>query len=171
LCLVRALDILKRERGLLPRVSWAGQRWRSGDNGDYLTEVESEIARCGLTSQWDWLDQRKDIAALLGGHDALVHPSYGEGLPNVVCEAMACGRPVILSDTLDHPRLVTNGVNGFLFDWHDPADLARKIDTFSGLPWGERRAMGNRGRDFAEKNLSLDRYVDEFERLLSGLVR
>lgn len=170
LCLARALDILNKEHGLRPKVSWAGQRWRSGDNGDYLAEIEREIDRNGLSAQWEWLDQRKDIAALLGQNDVLVHPSYGEGLPNVVCEAMACGRPVILTDTLDHPRLVENGLNGFLFDWRDPADLARKIKAFADLPPEGRRRMGERGRAFAEKNLSLERYVDDFERLLLGLV-
>jgi len=171
LCLVRALDVLKNEHGLRPRVSWAGQRWTSGDNGAYLEEMDREIAGRGLSPQWHWLDQRKDIPALLGQHDILVHPSFGEGLPNVVCEAMACGRPVILSDTLDHPRLVTDGVNGFLFDWRDPVDLARKIKRFADLSQGERRRMGESGRAFAEKNLSMERYVGDFERLLSELVR
>lgn len=171
LCLVRALDLLKREHGLQPNVSWAGHRWRSGDNGVYLAEMESEIARLGLIPQWDWLDQRTDISVLLNQSDVLVHPSYGEGLPNVVCEALACGRPVILSDTLDHPRLVADGANGYLFDWRDPLDLARKIKLFYDLSPDERRRMGDNGRTFAEKNLSMDRYVGEFENLFIELTR
>jgi len=133
--------------------------------------MEAGIERSGLSGQWEWLDQRTDIAELFGRHDVLVHPSYGEGLPNVVCEAMACGRPVILSDVLDHPRLVTDGVNGYLFDWRDPAQLADKIKAFGELAPDERRRMGERGRAFAEKNLSLARYVGEYDELLSGLVR
>jgi len=171
LCLVRALDILQKDRGLRPRVSWVGQRIRTGDRGAYLREMESEIQGDGLSGQWAWLDQRTDIADLFGRHDVLVHPSYGEGLPNVVCEAMACGRPVILSDVLDHPRLVTNGVNGYLFDWRDPADLARKIEAFHTLSLDERLRMGQRGRAFAEKNLTMARYVGEYDELLSAVVR
>lgn len=171
LCLVRALDILRREHDLRPRVSWAGQRMRSGDRGNYLRAMEEEIQRSGLSQQWEWLDQRTDIAALLGQHDVLVHPSYGEGLPNVVCEAMACGRPVILSNTLDHPKLVTDGVNGYLFDWRDPDDLARKIKKFINQSKIERHAMGDMGRAFAEKNLSLERYVSDYEQILFGVVQ
>ena len=171
LCLVRALDILRREGDLRPRVSWAGQRTRSGDRGAYLQAMEAEIQSSGISPQWEWLDQRTDIADLFGRHDVLVHPSYGEGLPNVVCEAMACGRPVILSNVLDHPRLVADGVNGFLFDWDDPADLAGKIRRFMALGPDERHRMGQAGRAFAEKNLSLERYVGEYDELLSGLVR
>lgn len=171
LCLVQALDILKREHGLRPHVSWVGQRTRAGDRGAYLRDMEDLIRSAGLSDQWDWLDQRTDVAELFGRHDVLVHPSYGEGLPNVVCEAMACGRPVILSNVLDHPRLITDGVNGFLFEARDPGDLARKIRAFQALPPAERQRLGASGRDFAEKNLTLERYVGEYEELLQGLVR
>lgn len=170
LCLVQALDILKRDHGLRPRVSWAGQRTRTGDRGAYLKEMEDLIESAGLSGQWDWLDQRTDVADLFARHDVLVHASYGEGLPNVVCEAMACGRPVILSDVLDHPRLVADGVNGFLFDARDPRDLARRIRDFQALPPSERQRLGMNGRDFAEKNLTLGRYIGEYEDLLAGLI-
>ncbi len=55
---------------------------------------------------------------------------------------MSCARPVIISDTLDHPLLVTPGENGFLFDYRDPADLAEKIKIFASLPLEARREMG-----------------------------
>jgi GalNAc-alpha-(1->4)-GalNAc-alpha-(1->3)-diNAcBac-PP-undecaprenol alpha-1,4-N-acetyl-D-galactosaminyltransferase len=171
LCLVRALDILGKDHGLRPRLSWAGNRIVSGDTWNYLSAMEDEIRHLGLSQQWQWLDQRIDIITLLHHHDVLVHPSYGEGLPNSVCEAMACGRPVIVSDTLDHPRLVRDGINGFLFDWRNPADLARKIKAFYDLSGDERHRMGENGRDFAEKNLSMERYVSDFEQILSEVVK
>jgi glycosyltransferase involved in cell wall biosynthesis len=133
--------------------------------------MERELQSSGIAEQWVWLDQRTDIPDLFRRHDVLVHPSRGEGLPNVVCEAMACGRPIILSDVLDHPRLVTEGVNGFLFDWRDPAALAARIKAFYAMSPDERRRMGENGRAFAEKNLSLDRYVGEYEQLLSAVAR
>ena len=95
----------------------------------------------------------------------LVHPSFGEGLPNVVCEALACARPVIVSDLLDHRYLVEHGKNGFLFDHEDPSDLAEKIHMFSKLSLDERKKMGLQGRKFAEENLSLDRFTDDYEHL------
>jgi GalNAc-alpha-(1->4)-GalNAc-alpha-(1->3)-diNAcBac-PP-undecaprenol alpha-1,4-N-acetyl-D-galactosaminyltransferase len=170
LCLVQALDILRREHGLRPRVSWVGERVMRGDHGRYARTMDTEIDRAGLSGQWHWLGQRKDVVPLLHGHDVLVHPSYGEGLPNAVCEAMACGRPVIVSNTLDHPKLVENGRSGLLFDWRDPADLARKIKAFSNLPRDERRRMGLMGRAYAENNLSIERYVSDFEAVLSRAV-
>ena len=171
LCLVRALDILQKQYGLLPRVNWVGQRVRHGDHLKYLLSMEDEIRRFGLSEQWQWLDQRTDIIALLHQHDVLVHPSYGEGVPNVVCEALACGRPVIVSNALDHPYLVKDGVNGFLFDWRDPDDLGRKIKAFYDLSRDERHRMGEMGRELAEKDLSIERYVTDFERVLFEAVK
>jgi len=171
LCLVRALDILRKQYGLLPRVSWVGQRVMHGDRLKYLLAMEDEIKRFGLSEQWQWLNQRTDIINLLHQHDVLIHPSYGEGLPNVVCEAMACGRPLIVSNTLDHPYLVRDGVNGFLFNWQDPDDLAGKLKVFYDLSRSERHRMGEMGRDFAEKNLALERYVSDFEQIISQVVK
>jgi glycosyltransferase involved in cell wall biosynthesis len=141
-----------------------------GDRLMYLNEMKQAIERYGLGEQWQWLNQRSDIVNQLHHHDVLVHPSFGEGLPNVVCEALACARPVIVSDTLDHNRLVSNGESGYLFDYQDPSDLAEKIKMFIRLTPDERRKMGQCGREFAEEHLSLERFVDEYERLFLGLL-
>ena len=170
LCLVEALSILRQQYNLLPCVTWIGQRVMCGERLKYLNQMEQRIAEYGLAQQWQWLDQRSDIVSQLHRHDALVHPSYGEGLPNVVCEALACARPVIVSNTLDHPRLVQNGSSGYLFNWRDPSDLARKIVLFNNLSTEERTQVGQHGRAFAEEHLSLDRFVDEYERLFRLLL-
>jgi glycosyltransferase involved in cell wall biosynthesis len=171
LCLVEALGILRQQYNLLPCATWIGQRVMSGERLRYLNQMEQKIAEYGLERQWQWLDQRSDIVSQLHQHDVLVHPSYGEGLPNVVCEALACARPVIVSDTLDHPRLVQHGTSGYLFSWRDPSDLARKIIMFNNLSTEERSQMGQHGRAFGEEHLSLDRFVDDYERLFQTLLQ
>jgi glycosyltransferase involved in cell wall biosynthesis len=170
LCLVEALNLLnKKDKGLF-HVSWIGQRVMAGERLVYLREMEAKIEQYSLGEYWHWLDQRTDIVEQLQQHDVLVHPSYGEGLPNVVCEALACGRPVILSNTLDHPRLVQDGQSGYLFDWRDASDLAEKITRFTELSGEERACLGKKGRQFAEAHLSMDRYVDEYEKLFMNLL-
>ena len=171
LCLVEALHILREKYHLAPHVDWIGQRLRMGERLEYLNAMDSKIAEYGLKSQWQWLDQRSDIVDQMQQHDLLVHPSYGEGLPNVVCEALACGRPVVVSDVLDHARLVQDGVSGYLFNVDQPAELAERIAQFSALSAEERRAMGQSGRRFAEENLSLSRFVNDYDRLFQSLKR
>lgn len=170
LCLVESLNILRKQYNLMPTVTWIGQKVMTGDRLRYLNEMEEKIQAYNLETQWHWLGQRTDIVQQLHQHDVLIHPSYGEGLPNVVCEALACARPVIVSNTLDHPRLVQDRESGYLFDWQDPYDLAKKIKTFSDLPLEERNEMGQKGRQYAEKNLLIDRYLDDYERLFFDIL-
>jgi glycosyltransferase involved in cell wall biosynthesis len=169
LCLIEALHVLRYLYGLLPTVSWIGRKDMAGHRLAYLREMERMIREYHLESQWQWLGERSDIVQQLQQHDVLVHPSYGEGLPNAVCEAMACARPVIISNTLDHPMLIKDGQSGYLFDWQDPRDLAQKIKIFSDLSLTQRKEMGLRGRRYAEQNLSIDRYVADYECLFSKI--
>ncbi len=170
LCLIEALRILKNKFALFPQVDWIGQRVMVGNRLTSLLEMEQALNLYGLENQWCWWDQRIDIINQLYQHDVLVHPSFVEGLPNVVCEALACGRPVIVSNTLDHPYLVQDGQSGYLFDWQNPSDLAEKIRLFGELSSDERANLGRNGRRFAELHLSMDRYIDEFEKLFLDVI-
>jgi glycosyltransferase involved in cell wall biosynthesis len=103
-------------------------------------------------------------------HDALIHPAYFEGLPNSVCEALASGLPVLISNTLDHPLLVQDGVSGLLFDPYSPVAIANAIQCFAKLDDTERCKMSQSARLYAEKELSLDKCVEKYEHLLSRIV-
>jgi glycosyltransferase involved in cell wall biosynthesis len=164
-CLVQALVILQEEYQIHPIVNWVG---RVGDDA-YFNAINDDIKQNLLTKQWNWLFERHDIVDLLQQHHALVHPSYREGLPNVVCEALACGCPVIVSNILDHPLLVQDGISGFLFDWQSPADLASAIYKIYNLSLSERLHMGQSGRTYAKANLSLQQYISNFESLIQKL--
>ncbi len=170
LCLIEALNILGRQYKFYPSVTWIGQKVMFGERLVYLNQMDAKISSYGLGNQWQWLGQRSDIVQQMHEHDVLIHPSYGEGLPNVVCEALACARPVIISNTLDHTRLVRHNDNGLLFDYRSPEDLAEKIRQFSDLPPEARQAMGKSGRRFAEDHLSLDRFINEYEHLFASLL-
>jgi len=170
LCLIEALNILRQRDGLILYVDWIGQLVMMGERLQNLNDMNQTIDNYSLRHQWAWLYQRSDIVEQLHQHDVLVHPSYVEGLPNVVCEALACARPVIVSDTLDHAQLVQDGKSGFLFDHEDPIDLANKIKLFLNLPIAERREMGQNGRRFAESHLSKDRLTDDYERLFIAVL-
>jgi GalNAc-alpha-(1->4)-GalNAc-alpha-(1->3)-diNAcBac-PP-undecaprenol alpha-1,4-N-acetyl-D-galactosaminyltransferase len=170
LCLVKALHILGQRDGLYPRVDWIGKLPTGGEQLVHLEEINQAMRDHGLTEQWQWLGQRTDIVDQLHNHDVLVHPSYIEGLPNAVCEALACARPVIVSDIPEHSILVQHGKSGYLFDYDDPPDLADKIKMVALLSAADRKEMGQSGRKYAEDHLSLDRLVDEYECLFDEVL-
>ena len=108
----------------------------------------------------NFLGVRHDIAELLAGSTFLIHTADEEGCPNVVMEAMACGRAVIATDAGDVPRLVEDGKTGFVVRRGDDATLVErmvKLITDQDLC----RSMGEAGRAKAEREFGLDRLVAE----------
>jgi GalNAc-alpha-(1->4)-GalNAc-alpha-(1->3)-diNAcBac-PP-undecaprenol alpha-1,4-N-acetyl-D-galactosaminyltransferase len=171
LSLVEALIVLRDKYQIRPQVSWVGRHvYSSVEGSTYFQEMEAAIDSGEVRSQWVWLNERDDIPTLLGQHHALVLPSRWEGLPNVVCEALACGRPVIVSNTLDHPFLVQEGITGYLFDWQDSQNLAAAIYALYQMSAQARHEMGLNGRRFAEQHLSLERLVSDYENLFAKMV-
>ena len=65
----------------------------------------------------------------------LVLPSYREGVPNVIMEALASGTPVIATSVGGIPEIVVNGLNGILLDSHQPIDIVKAIKHFSTREW------------------------------------
>ena len=100
-------------------------------DGAMRPAIQSLIDRHGLNHRiviTGWLDAG-GIQAQLREARALVVPSLSEGLPVVIMEAMAMGRPVIAPYLAGIPELVIDGKNGWLFPAGDAAALARAISV------------------------------------------
>ncbi|MGY0557196.1 glycosyltransferase [Lysobacter sp. A421] len=79
------------------------------------------------------------VAEWIGASDVLTLPSWSEGYPNVVVEAIACGCPVVVSDVGGAGEIV-NPRSGILVPPRDPAALERALDTALASDW-DRAAM------------------------------
>jgi len=168
--LAKALTINRDRYNLKPIVRWVGKRDNSEVGRKAFTEISDYLDRNFLKEHWEWLGERSDVPELLRQHDALIHPSFYEGLPNVVCEALSCGLPVLASNVCDHPCLVEDGVSGLLFDPHSPESIAIAIDKFYRASNEKKHGMGRAARTFAETNLSVTIFADNYEKLFSSLI-
>jgi len=164
---IRALGICIQQHAVDVQVSWVG---KVGSKRERKIAMEM-LSECQFSNHWVWLGERRDIAELMNRSDALILPSLWEGLPNVICEAMACGLPVLCSSVSDLSRMIEDGVQGFLLDPNDPQQMAQAIWRFGSLNEQERRTMGLTGRHYAEKELGLDRFVDQYEQLLFSVAK
>jgi glycosyltransferase involved in cell wall biosynthesis len=88
-----------------------------------------------------------DIRPFLSEADCVVLPSFfGEGVPRILLEAAAMGKPIITTDFVGCREVVQNGYNGLLCKPKNTDSLVDAIYTFLALSPAERQMMGLKGR-------------------------
>lgn len=100
-------------------------------------------------------------AEAIAGFDILAHPSFHEGFPNVVLEAMRAGKPVVASRLMGIPEQVEEGVTGLLTEPGDAAGLARALESLLADP-ARARALGEAGRRRFLANFTVTHMRDAF---------
>lgn len=112
-----------------------------GGPDDYAAELRRLADELGLASRVIWTGVRTDVAALYNAFDIVTLSSrYGEGFPNVVGEAMACGLPCVVTDVGDAARVV--GDTGIVVPIETPRALA---DGWRAVLAGGPQARAERG--------------------------
>ncbi len=99
--------------------------------GSLKDELQQEINESGLQDVIRLLGFRTDIRQLLQVADLFVLPSFEEGMPMALLEAMASKTPVLVTPVGDIPQLVQDGVSGIIVKIDDADDLARGIKQFA----------------------------------------
>lgn len=116
----------------------------------------AEIERWHAEGVIDYLGEAPDVRPFLHDSTVYVLPSYREGTPRTVLEAMACGRAVITTDAPGCRETVTPGDNGFLVPVGDAPALAEAMERFILEP-ELARSMGLRSRALAEEKYDVRR--------------
>ena len=167
---IRAMALLHEKGARVPEVSWVGQRDTSPAGLAYCRQVDQLLEGLPeIRKRWHWLGLQSDTRQSLGEHHALIHASFYEGLPNVVCEALATGLPVLASNVCDHPLLVADGERGFLFDPTDPKSIAAGIGRLTELDAVAWRRLARNARRYSEDNLGIEKMVAAYESLFARL--
>lgn len=108
----------------------------------------------------EWQGHSSDIAKCFMESTIVVLPSfYGEGMPKVLLEAAACGRPVVTTNVPGCRDAVVDGVTGFLVEPRDGSALAERIEELLCDP-AMRDHMGVAARQLAEERFSVTSIVD-----------
>jgi glycosyltransferase involved in cell wall biosynthesis len=164
--LLMALHVLKVSHPS-PRlcVDWHGNQKAEPE---VLREVQGGITHLGLEGTFRVHPPADNIHDLMSQADAVMLPSFYEGLPNAVCEGMALGKPILMSAVCDAGYLVKEGVNGFLFDPHSPESIADAIGRFAKLSREERTSMGRASRVRAEVLFDVNTVVEHYLRVLEA---
>lgn len=161
LIFLEALYSLKR-KGISIHVDWFGYI----DNIDYYEKCLKKIDKLQLTNIFSFKEPTENIIKEYQKSDVFCLPSIYEGYPNVLCEAMSCGLPVLCGNVCDNPRIVRNYINGLLFNPHDANDIAAKIEYFYFLSPQKKEAMGNISRAYAVKDFSKKTFIEKYEKII-----
>lgn len=103
----------------------------------------------------EYLGPTDDVRPLLRECSVYCLPSYREGTPRTVLEAMAIGRSIITTDTAGCRETVMDGVNGWLVPVRDPAALAQAMEKFC-RDEDLARTMGLRSRELAAEKYDVN---------------
>lgn len=133
---------------------------------EYANELRREAQAWGLTDWLVWAGGRNDMAAVYSAFDVACSSSFGEGFPNVVAEAMACGRPCVVTDVGDSATIVGNA--GLIVPPRDPAALASALTMMLSMSLKERNELGTRALQCITNRFSKDQLLDATERGLFG---
>jgi glycosyltransferase involved in cell wall biosynthesis len=134
----------------------------------HVEDYSDQAASRGLGDRIVFLGHRDDIPDLLAAADIVTLPSFYEGLPYAISEAMAASLPVIATRVGGIPEMIEDPASGLLIDRGDAPALAACLVRLAGDP-GLRRHMGARARQLAEDRFSLDHMLDESEAFLTSL--
>lgn len=128
-------------------------------------ELVGQVERLGLQRRVHLLGERSDLPVLTASLDVAVSSSsFGEGFPNVVGEAMACGVPVVATDIGDTAWVM--GDTGVRVPAGDPARLAAACLNILKLSREERLQLGAEGRLRIKEQFSLAEVLSRFDSLL-----
>jgi glycosyltransferase involved in cell wall biosynthesis len=158
------LEILRatRERDIDAVLCMVGD----GPDRERLEQVAHDL---GIARSTYFVGYQTDIAGYYRLFDAFVLPSVNEGTPVSAIEALASGTPVVATRVGGVPDVVTDGVDGFLVPPRDTEAAADRLAQLARDP--ELRArLGETGRANAQARYSVERLVDDVDRLYRELL-
>ena len=133
-------------------------------------DYEARIKEAEKAHQFKMIPFSSDIHPYIREADAIVHPSYHEGMSNVLMEASATARPVIASNISGCREIVDDGRSGILFEPRSLDALTAALDKFMNMDEGARREMGKAARSLVEQKFDrrsiILTYINEIKQII-----
>jgi len=137
---------------------------------DYKNELINLIRLNKLTDKVVFTGWRKDALEIVSLMDILVHPSLSEGFGRAVLEAMALGKPVVVSKVGGLREIIKDGENGFLVEPKDSRAIAEKL-TLLLQNKSLRNKLGKEARNAVFSEYLLPDKILQLEQIWSDMVK
>ena len=158
---LKAISILK-SRNVKAHFVWYGNQ-----TDEYFNQVQDTVRKSDIEEMIEFLPPVKNVVEVYHSADVFCLPSIFEGFPNVVCEAMSCGLPIVCGNVCDNPYIVEDGINGFLFDSNNAEDITNKIERILDLGTDQLHIIGERNTQKISEICSPKIFIDKYLELIT----
>lgn len=160
-------DAAEYIKGKYPNTEFHVVGWYEDDD---LHERLDDLVNKGVILYHGSIPQ-EEVHEQIAGSTCLIHPSYHEGMANVILEAAATGRAVLASDICGCKEAIDDGKTGYLFDVKSSVSLISAIEKFLQLPKEEKIRFGQMGRRKMEnefdRKLVAQKLIEQIETIIS----
>ncbi len=140
-----------------------------GGDGELKESIAASLQEQGVTARVElpgWISH-DDLPRYLNQLRLLVLPSYTEGLPNIMLEAMACGTPVLATPVGAIPDVIIDGKTGFIMENNSPECIAENVVRALNSP--DLEQIAENGRRLVETEYTFERVVARWKGLLEAI--
>jgi glycosyltransferase involved in cell wall biosynthesis len=150
------IEALKHLKDSSIHVCLLGESTREEGN-TYELKMKDTIQRLGLTERVHIRPFREDIETFYAAMDLIVMATRSETVGMVTIEALACGIPVVASNSGGSPEILNFGQLGRLVPPSDPKELASAIESFFKLEWNvNKQQLVERAADFDHQKICIE---------------
>jgi L-malate glycosyltransferase len=135
---------------------------------DFRSELKRLVKIFNLENRFLWLDWVEETAPLLRALDVFVSASHSESFGLAILEAMASGAAIVATTTEGAKEILRDGETGLLTPVQEPLALAEAVSRFL-RDENLRAACGKKAREYAGENFSLERMIEETEKVYRQL--
>ena len=146
-----------------------GLRVIIGGDGQLMDSIVTYLQEEGIGAHVNlpgWISH-DELPRFLNQLRLLVLPSYTEGLPNIMLEAMACGTPVLATPVGAVPDVIIDGKTGFIMENNSPECIAENV--IRALEHPDLEQIAEVGRRFVEENFTFERVVKRWKEVLDEI--
>ena len=163
--LTKAFERLKKEKPKVKLIIVG-----SPDEGNPNSISKGELEKWIKEGLIEWHGFQEDVRPFYCMANCAVLPSYREGIPRVLLEAMAMEKPIITTDAPGCRNVCVDGVNGFLVKSKDVESLYLAMKRMVELGDEKLREFGKAGRRLAEEKYSVEKIVGEYINLIEAVL-
>lgn len=165
--LVNALPYIAKEQSDI-HVVFLGDCQYGRD--EYSRSLREKINSLGLDQFVSWINFSSNVAPFYKAASIVILPSFVEGAPRVLLEALASSTPVIGSKIDGINEIIQDGINGFKFELDQPQSLANAILKILHLNDFDYKAMKNRCKQIAIEKYDIKKMIENYEKLYIELI-